>query len=204
MAFMTVGTMYHPIEKYMHQAVMSNLPTRTRIWTMAGLVVAILSWVPANAQQDSLRGPLEQLKAKADSTIQLLLPVLGGQDLSTWDGRTSLSPAQVQGIEEEVAEVLVRMQVPLEMLAARAALRLEPHVLAPVTDDINIITRDLVRSLERLHAAAEVHTGQVAHPGGCDHANYPMRQAVELVRDVRATLALIEGTLDLYGITDAQ
>jgi hypothetical protein len=144
------------------------------------------------------------LTAQADSTLRMLAPLLEGQDLATWNGKTHMSPAEVGAIEAGVEEHLDRMQAPLAVLSERAMERLEPHVLAPVADDIAIVERDLASALERLHVATVTHAQHVAHPGGCDHDNFPMRQAVEYIRDARATLGVIEGTLQLFGITDTQ
>lgn len=154
----------------------------------------------AQAQEPELENSLEHLRAQVDGSLEQLRPILEGQALSTWNGHSSLAPSQVNTILADVGMVLVDLQVPLEAFSALAAAGLEADVLAPVSDDIAIAARNLDRAIAQLPLAAQAHQAHALHAGGCEHDDPPLLLAVELVRDISATLGLIDGTLRFYEI----
>jgi hypothetical protein len=104
----------------------------------------------------------------------------------------------------EVGAILEDLHGPLEAFSTLAEATLAPPSLAPVLDDAGIAARDLDLAIAQLPIAAHAHEAETLHAIACKHDNVPMRKAVELVRDISATLALISGTLELFGISDTQ
>lgn len=104
----------------------------------------------------------------------------------------------------EVGARLEAMRDPLNDLSEGVALQLETHVSTPVLDDIGIAGRDIDRALLLLPIAVQAHQAHAQHAGGCKHDNVPMLTAVELIRDISATLATIDGTFQLFGISETQ
>jgi hypothetical protein len=129
---------------------------------------------------------------------------LEGKDLATWDGRTGMPPGQVDAIFVEVRGILGEMRGPLGNFSELVSNELGAQVAVPVLDDLGIASRDLERALDQLPLAAQAHADHLLHTGGCKHNNDPMRIAVELVRDVSATLSLVEGTFQLFGVIQNQ
>jgi len=164
---------------------------------MAGLILASAQ---VQAQAPALGSTLGQMRSQVDSGLELLRPILGGEPLHTWDGRSGLAPSQVNAILVEVAAILEDLHAPLQTFTDLANAQLGPDALVPVLDDLQITARDLDQAIAQLPLAAHEHGVQAAHAVGCKHNNPPMLRAVELVRDISANLALIEGTLELFAI----
>jgi hypothetical protein len=168
------------------------------------LVVLFFGPVLTQAQETGLRSDLRDLRAQVDSSLELLRPILGGEPLASWNGSSELPPSQVNATLEEVVGRLEELRTPLLSFAEMAEARLTPESAAPVLDDIGIATRDLDLAIAQLPLAAHAHEGQMSSSAGCKHDNVALLRAVELVRDISATLLLIDGTFESFGITDAQ
>jgi hypothetical protein len=158
----------------------------------------------ARAQGPELVKRLEILQEQVDGCLNLLRPILGGQPLAAWNGLSDLSPTQVEAIMSEVGSRLEAMREPLSTFSDLASTQLRSEVAEPVLDDISIATRDLGSALIQLPIAVQAHQDHALHTGGCKHDNVPLLAAVELVRDLSATLSVIDGTFQLFGISERQ
>lgn len=165
------------------------------------LVVSVLG---AKAQEVTLAGSLEALRANADQAIEELRVIHDPNELSMWNGYSDLSAAQVYSITDEVRRLLVELRGPLEHFAVLAVQRLDAPVLLPIQDDLSIAGRDIETALNSLVLAAEEQEVHMTHARGCRHQNVPMLQALEAVRDIQATLAQVAATLVLFNIPDTQ
>jgi hypothetical protein len=178
------------------------LTSRTLVLVLCATLwlTSVRSW----AQGPDLVNGLGHLQEQVDGSLELLRPLLEGQSLASWNGLTTIPPSQVEAIMAEVGARLEAMRAPLNEFAEGVALQLETHVSAPVLDDIGIAGRDIDRALLQLPIAAQAHQAHSQHAGGCRHDNVPMLTAVELIRDISATLATIDGTFQLFGISETQ
>lgn len=171
------------------------------------LVLCATLWLTSGrswAQGPDLVNSLGHLQEQVDGSLELLRPLLEGQSLASWNGLSTIPPSQVEAIMAEVGARLEVMRDPLNDLSEGVALQLETHVSTPVLDDIGIAGRDIDRALLQLPIAVQAHQAHAQHAGGCKHDNVPMLTAVELIRDISATLATIDGTFQLFGISETQ
>jgi len=168
------------------------------------VMVMVMFPRPTQAQETSLESALEHLRSKVDSGLVLLLPILGGEPLHTWNGTSGLSPSQVSAILYQVAEVLEELKEPLAAFGGIASSQLEPHVLTPVLDDTNIAMRDVERAIALFPHAVGEHEAHAAQTTGCKHDNMSLLNAVELVRDISVTLQVIDETFEFFGISDTE
>jgi hypothetical protein len=167
------------------------------------VLVLLVSWSPCSmkAQDMGLMNTLHALQAQADDALGRLGVLHDPATLSLWDGRSPLPAQQVYAVTDEVRAILATMREPLQHVGMVAQQRLDAAQWPPVADDLGVISRDIEFALSALVSGAEEHERHAGHSVGCEHENERLRDAMETVRDIRDTLAIVSTTLSSFGFT---
>jgi len=164
------------------------------------LLPAVLGASPS--QDDGLRALLHQARAAVDDAVRSVAPLLSGQELHAWDGTTSVAEHELRQrltvAGDHLTTLLDRSVAMLALVEEEAT----AEARLPLMDDLAILKRHVLDSRALVAPALERHAAHLSHAGGCMHGNDPLLRFVELVQDIRATLGVVEGTLDLYGMND--